>query len=251
MRLQAMRTAEPDGGASPALTVEMAPVAFAPPVPEETPVAAEPVPSGDHRAGRGHGRDRRSCRPIRCVLPEPAKGRPPTKRPTVPAETEAEKAERVAPEIVTPEVPTEVERRSASRPQPVEETAPEIAETVAPEVVLPIPQPKPIQPEAESTDVLSRRRPSRSKKKETKPVQAKKKDVKPAEKVAEAKKKPSEEGQGGRGCQDRRPSPQRRRPRRKRTEEPRQPRVTPANGKAKVHRPDQAQHASSVGPEGA
>jgi protein TonB len=184
--LQAMRTAEPDGGAFPALTVEMAPVAFAPPVPEET-VAADPVPSETLEPVEDT-EEISELPPDPVVLPEPTEKVTADEATTVPAENEAEKAERVAPETVTPEAVTEqpAERVEA---EPVEETAPEIAETVAPEVVLPIPQPRPVQPEVETVERVVEEAVKPVEKKAAKP--AKKKDVKPAEKVADAKKKPA------------------------------------------------------------
>jgi protein TonB len=189
--LQAMRAAEPDGGPPPALTVELAPVAFAPPVPEET-VAADPVPT-EVVEPVDEAEEISESPPDPVILPEPTEKVIAEQATTVPAETEADKAERVVPETVTPEaVPeTPAERVEA---EPMQETAPEIAATVAPEVVLPIPQPRPIRPEIETSarTVEEAVKPVEKKpveKKAAKPT--KKKDVKPAENAADAKKKPA------------------------------------------------------------
>jgi protein TonB len=184
--LQAVRATEPDGGEAPALTVELAPVAFAPPVPEET-VAADPVPSETLEPVED-AEEISELPPDPVVLPEPTEKVVADEATTVPAETEAEKAERVAPETIAPEAVTEqpAERIEA---EPVEETAPEIADTVTPEVVLPIPQPRPVQPEEVTSERVVEEAVKPAENKAAKP--AKKKDVRPAEKAADAKKKPA------------------------------------------------------------
>jgi protein TonB len=184
--LQAMRAAEPDGGPPPALTVELAPVAFAPPVPEET-VAADPVPTQVVEPV-DDAEEISELPPDPVILPEPTEKVIAERATTVPAETEADKAERVVPETVTPEAAPETPAERVEA-EPVDETAPEIAETVAPEVVLPIPQPRPIQPAVETSERVVEEAVKPVEKKAAKPT--KKKDVKPAEKVADAKKNPA------------------------------------------------------------
>ncbi len=93
--LQALRSADDGGGPPPAMTINLAPLAFAPPVLEEAPMVEpmapetiEPIEETDDIA---------EVPPDPVVVPEPVERATAEEATTVPAETEAETVERVEP----------------------------------------------------------------------------------------------------------------------------------------------------------
>jgi protein TonB len=147
--LQALRSTEPDGGPPPALMIELSPVAFAPPVPEEASIAEEVLPETAEPVEETEKVEKLPPDPT--AVPETAQ-RVETEKPEAAlAETVTETPQETMAETVEPETVEEAPQKPAETP-PAEPLAPEVAETVAPEVALPIPQPRPIGPIAEQAE---------------------------------------------------------------------------------------------------
>ncbi|TPI55400.1 MULTISPECIES: energy transducer TonB [unclassified Mesorhizobium] len=162
-----------DGGAPPALAIEMAPMVATPAVPEQAamldaavPDQAEPVEDTEKAA---------EAEPEKMV----------------------EQAEPVAePDATPPDTtePTETTRAEPADQPPLEEIVPDMVETVAPDVVVPLPQPKPVETPREKKSVqakvkkpVEKPKPKKDKAPPPKTVTAASAEAKPAARTAAPK----------------------------------------------------------------
>ena len=132
----------PDGGPPPALTVDMAPLVSAPPVPEDSAML-----------------DTISPIPPNAAEETPVDPKPVTDPPPDPVTDEAEPVTDppVDPDTAEQAEPTE-QTLALSEQQPLDEVVPDPVEAISPDVVVPLPEPRPVE-------------------KVDKPVEAKKKPV--------------------------------------------------------------------------
>lgn len=195
--LQVLRSTEEDGGPPPALMIELAPVAFAPPMREQA-AFAEEVPSEIVEPIEETEEVERT--PPESIVPETAERAETEKPQPVPAEAVTEAAEETVAEKVQETVAEKVEQEKvADAPEkpaetpPVEQLAPEVAETVMPEVALPIPQPRPVESVTELAEPVKPVEREIVKEVEpAKPAPAKEKQESPKKKLAKKTEKAKE-----------------------------------------------------------
>ncbi|RWM16265.1 MAG: energy transducer TonB [Mesorhizobium sp.] len=148
-----------DGGPPPALAVEMAPLMTAPAVPEEAlmldTVTPEP-PDAAEETEKDIG-----TKPVTDPTPVAEQAEPVIEQPL----DDAQEAEQAAPAQQTV--------AALSEQQQLDEVVPDPVEAIAPDVVIPLPAPKPVEPEAKAQKPVQPR-----KKTEKKPVEKPKERVK-------------------------------------------------------------------------
>lgn len=154
-----------DGGPPPALAVEMAPLMTAPAVPEEAlmldTVTPEP-PDAAEETEKDIG-----TKPVTDPTPVAEQAEPVIEQPL----DDTQEAEQAAPAQQTV--------AALSEQQQLDEVVPDPVEAIAPDVVIPLPAPKPVEPEAKAQKPVQPR-----KKAEKKPVE------KPKERVKKEKAQP-------------------------------------------------------------
>ncbi|RWH74662.1 energy transducer TonB [Mesorhizobium sp.] len=148
-----------DGGPPPALAVEMAPLMTAPAVPEEASMLDTVTPEPPHAPEETEKAI--GTKPVTDPTPVAEQAEPVIEQPL----DDTQEAEQAAPAQHTV--------AALSEQQQLDEVVPDPVEAIAPDVVIPLPVPKPVEPEAKAQKPVQPR-----KKTEKKPVQKPKERVK-------------------------------------------------------------------------
>lgn len=183
--VQDLRPAEIDGGPPPAQMIELSPMMVMPAEEADvsdvvTPDTAEPVEEVETA----------EAKPVTEPEPPVETAEPSVEPPVEPAEPTAEPAEAAATDAIEPSPPPTPER--VDQP-PLEEVVPDIVETVAPDVVIPLPRPKPVEPEAKTPVKVKKPAEAKARKPVEKAKQPSKKEktAPPRAKTANAAAKPA------------------------------------------------------------